>query len=259
MAVTADHIRTTLHSYLEEHPEEKPGLAIALELLDAGADLSSRKEFRGHATAGAILVGPDGRILHIHHLATGKWLLPGGHLESTDTSLGEAARRELTEETGILADSVSPVGDSPSTSTSIRSMPTPPRPSRTTSTSTSGFCSAPKPKSADSRPKRSSTPPGASSTASATYTCDAGSPRFFADTDRQSPRHSGSGPGPRRFRSPVRARGRGRELVPRWSGCVTLRACRHPAVCAPSAPERSPLSAAASPAMTRPDGGRCWS
>ncbi|MFI2257790.1 NUDIX hydrolase [Streptomyces tubercidicus] len=113
MAVTADHIRTTLHSYLEEHPEEKPGLAIALELLDAGADLSSRKEFRGHATAGAILVGPDGRILHIHHLATGKWLLPGGHLESTDTSLGEAARRELTEETGILADSVSPVGYSP--------------------------------------------------------------------------------------------------------------------------------------------------
>ncbi|MFI2184805.1 NUDIX hydrolase [Streptomyces sioyaensis] len=113
MAITADHIRTTLNSYLDEHPEGKSGLAIALDLLDAGADLSSRKEFRGHATAGAILVGPDGRILHIHHLATGKWLLPGGHLESTDSSLLEAARRELAEETGILADTVTPAGDAP--------------------------------------------------------------------------------------------------------------------------------------------------
>lgn len=113
MAITADHIRATVNSYLDEHPEEKSRLAIALDLLDSGADLSSRKEFRGHATAGAILVRPDGRILHIHHLATGKWLLPGGHLESADTSLEEAARRELTEETGISADSVSPAGDSP--------------------------------------------------------------------------------------------------------------------------------------------------
>ncbi|MGW2919918.1 NUDIX hydrolase [Streptomyces angustmyceticus] len=113
MAITADHIRTTLHSYLEEHPEEKPGLALALELLDAGADLASRKEFRGHATAGAILVGPDGRILHVHHLATGKWLLPGGHLEPADTHLMEAARRELAEETGILAEAVAPASDLP--------------------------------------------------------------------------------------------------------------------------------------------------
>ncbi|MEJ8650171.1 NUDIX domain-containing protein [Streptomyces sp. MS1.AVA.3] len=113
MAITTDHIRTTLHSYVEEHPEEKPGLAIALELLDAGADLASRKEFRGHATAGAILVGPDGRVLHIHHLATGKWLLPGGHLESADTNLMEAARRELAEETGILAEAVTPASSIP--------------------------------------------------------------------------------------------------------------------------------------------------
>ncbi|OMI33702.1 NUDIX hydrolase [Streptomyces sparsogenes DSM 40356] len=113
MAITADHIRTTLTAYLDRHPEEKPGLAPALDLLDAGADLTSRKEFRGHATAGTILADPNGRILHIHHLATGKWLLPGGHLESDDTTLLDAARRELTEETGIPADTVTPVGEGP--------------------------------------------------------------------------------------------------------------------------------------------------
>ncbi|MFF8788241.1 NUDIX hydrolase [Streptomyces sp. NPDC015125] len=113
LPITEAHIRTTLTAYLDEHPEEKPDLAPALCLLDTGADLASRSEFSGHATAGAILARPDGRILHIHHLATGKWLLPGGHLESLDQSLLEAALRELAEETGISADTVTPASDSP--------------------------------------------------------------------------------------------------------------------------------------------------
>ncbi|MCQ4081963.1 NUDIX domain-containing protein [Streptomyces sp. RB6PN25] len=113
MAITADHIRTTLGDYLDEHPEEKDSLAPVVELLDAGADLTSRKEFRGHATAGAILAGPDGRILHIHHLALDKWLLPGGHLEPQDETLLDAARRELTEETGIPTETVTPISDRP--------------------------------------------------------------------------------------------------------------------------------------------------
>ncbi|MEC4020031.1 NUDIX hydrolase [Streptomyces sp. H27-D2] len=113
MAITADHIRSTLTAYLDEHPEEKPELAFALDLLDTGADLTTRSEFRGHATAGAVLVGPDGRILHIHHLAMAKWLLPGGHLETSDETLLDAALRELTEETGIPADTVTPMSEKP--------------------------------------------------------------------------------------------------------------------------------------------------
>ncbi|MGW2508262.1 NUDIX hydrolase [Streptomyces scopuliridis] len=113
MAITADHIRTTLTDYLGRHPEEKRDLAPVLDLLDAGADLTIRSEFRGHATAGAILAGPDGRILHIHHITTGKWLLPGGHLETTDNTLLDAALRELAEETGILPDTVTSLGVSP--------------------------------------------------------------------------------------------------------------------------------------------------
>lgn len=113
LAITADHIRTTLHGYLDEHPDEKPTLAPVLDLLHEGVNLTSRKEFRGHATAGAILACPDSRILHIHHLALDKWLLPGGHLEAQDDTLLDAALRELTEETGIPADAVTAVADRP--------------------------------------------------------------------------------------------------------------------------------------------------
>ncbi|MCX4665626.1 NUDIX domain-containing protein [Streptomyces sp. NBC_01381] len=113
MPVTAAHVRTMLNDYLDARPDEKPLLAPLTELLDAEADVTSRKEFRGHVTAGAILADPDGRILHIRHRALNRWLLPGGHLESEDTGLLTAAQRELTEETGIPASVVTPAGHLP--------------------------------------------------------------------------------------------------------------------------------------------------
>ncbi|GLV77857.1 NUDIX hydrolase [Streptomyces hygroscopicus] len=111
--ITADHIRTTIAAYLDEHPEDKRELGVVLGLLDDGDDLTSRKTLPGHVTAGAILVGPDGRILHILHNATQKWLLPGGHLEASDHTLLQAAGRELTEETGIPSHVVTPHGEVP--------------------------------------------------------------------------------------------------------------------------------------------------
>lgn len=83
------------------------------ELLHTKADLTSRKEFRGHVTAGAILADADGRILHIRHRALNRWLLPGGHLETEDTGLLAAAQRELTEETGIPSTVVTPASHLP--------------------------------------------------------------------------------------------------------------------------------------------------
>jgi 8-oxo-dGTP pyrophosphatase MutT (NUDIX family) len=113
MTITARHIRDTLTCYLAAHPDEATALTPVLDLLDAGAGIATRKEFRGHATAGAVLVNDLGLILHVHHRALGAWLLPGGHLEDTDETLLGAALRELSEETGIPADSVTPMGEGP--------------------------------------------------------------------------------------------------------------------------------------------------
>lgn len=113
MAITADHIRTTITTYLDEHPEDKRELDVVLRLIDDGNDLADRKTLPGHVTAGAILVGPDNRVLRILHNATQKWLLPGGHLELSDHTLPQAAGRELAEETGIPPHVVTQRGEIP--------------------------------------------------------------------------------------------------------------------------------------------------
>ncbi|MGW3176705.1 NUDIX hydrolase [Streptomyces sp. NPDC001153] len=66
-----------------------------------------------HVTVGALLVREDSEILLIEHLAYGITLQPGGHLEPTDTTLIDAAVRELTEETGIDPSQVAPVSPTP--------------------------------------------------------------------------------------------------------------------------------------------------
>ena len=108
MPITPQHIRTTITAYLDRYPEDKREIDIVQGLLDNGDDLTSRKSLPGHVTAGAILVGRDGRVLHILHNATGKWLLPGGHIEPSDDTLLQAACRELAEETGIPPSVVAP-------------------------------------------------------------------------------------------------------------------------------------------------------
>ncbi|MFJ2722763.1 NUDIX domain-containing protein [Streptomyces sp. NPDC087437] len=144
MSISHEHIRSTVNGYLDAHPEDKAELAVTLDLLDDGAELTSRKEIRGHATAGAVLINEEGLVLHIHHLALDKWLLPGGHLEEQDTTLLEAALRELTEETGVRPEIVASVGDLP---VHIDIHPIPandaPRTSPRTDTSTSGTSSGP--------------------------------------------------------------------------------------------------------------------
>jgi 8-oxo-dGTP pyrophosphatase MutT (NUDIX family) len=106
MAITNGHIRETVGSYLDVHPQDKVDLVPLLTLLDEEAELNSRKEFRGHVTAGAVLTDGNGQVLLIHHRALSQWLLPGGHTEPEDTTLQGAALRELTEETGIPVDAI---------------------------------------------------------------------------------------------------------------------------------------------------------
>lgn len=103
MPITPDHIRETVTEYIDANPAEKAELVVVLERLDQGEDLTSRKTFPLHVTAGAVLINDSGDVLFIRHNALGKYLTPGGHLEAEDGNLMGAALRELTEETGIRA------------------------------------------------------------------------------------------------------------------------------------------------------------
>jgi 8-oxo-dGTP pyrophosphatase MutT (NUDIX family) len=78
-----------------------------LDLLRAGGVALERTAFTpGHVTASAIVLSRDGaRVLLVYHPRLGRWLQPGGHLESGDTSVVRAATREVLEETGVPVDS----------------------------------------------------------------------------------------------------------------------------------------------------------
>lgn len=112
MAITPDHIRTILAAYADAYPDDKDALSPVFAALDRDDDPTSRTTSPLHVTAGAVLVDDDGDVLLIHHNATGKWLTPGGHLETDDTELMGAALRELAEETGLSA-GVHLVGETP--------------------------------------------------------------------------------------------------------------------------------------------------
>ena len=84
----------------------------AVDLLDADQPPWHRSAFEpGHFTASGFVASPDGgSLLLIHHGKLGRWLQPGGHFESIDTSVEDAARREVVEETGV--DGLSRIGSS---------------------------------------------------------------------------------------------------------------------------------------------------
>jgi 8-oxo-dGTP pyrophosphatase MutT (NUDIX family) len=75
---------------------------LTLLLLDCAPDPFSRAHFTpGHITCTGLVLAPDGeRLLLVHHRRLDRWLLPGGHVESGDAEIWDAARREVIEETG---------------------------------------------------------------------------------------------------------------------------------------------------------------
>ena len=109
MRISAEEIRRTIDRYLGQFPNEREDLWRLVRAIAEGTALASREEFRGHLTAGAVVVDPLWRVLHVKHRALDRWLMPGGHVEPQDRSMIAGALRELHEETGITAAALEPV------------------------------------------------------------------------------------------------------------------------------------------------------
>ncbi|WP_055483759.1 NUDIX domain-containing protein [Sphaerimonospora mesophila] len=113
MAISDSDISIVLSAYLEHYPDEAALLSEPARLLSQGRDFASRRNFPMHVTASALLVRDAAEILLVEHRAYGITLQPGGHLEPTDTTLIDAAVRELAEETGVDPGKVFPASQTP--------------------------------------------------------------------------------------------------------------------------------------------------
>ena len=83
--------------------EEEKSRELILALLEFTDAPFSRDQFHpGHITCTAVVLHPNGRqFLLMHHHRHQRWLLPGGHVEESDVTLGDTARREAIEETAV--------------------------------------------------------------------------------------------------------------------------------------------------------------
>lgn len=88
-----------------EGSDDESSLLVAIETLAVRRPMWMRTEFApGHFTASGFVSSPDATsLMLIQHASLGRWLQPGGHIESGDRTVDDAARREIAEETGIVS------------------------------------------------------------------------------------------------------------------------------------------------------------
>ncbi|WP_179200475.1 NUDIX hydrolase [Streptomyces reticuliscabiei] len=101
MGIPAPHIQDVVTAYLCRHPEEQELLRPLLDRIEAGHDLTRRTEFGGHVTTSGVVVNDADEVLLVLHRASGRRIQPGGHCEPSDSTLSDAVRREIAEETGV--------------------------------------------------------------------------------------------------------------------------------------------------------------
>jgi 8-oxo-dGTP pyrophosphatase MutT (NUDIX family) len=92
-------------------PEEGKSLELILVLLESTEAPFSRDQFHpGHITCTAVVLHPNGhQFLLMQHHRHRRWLLPGGHVEESDVTLSDTARREAAEETAVVIAHSGPV------------------------------------------------------------------------------------------------------------------------------------------------------
>jgi 8-oxo-dGTP pyrophosphatase MutT (NUDIX family) len=111
--IAVQQIRAAVGAYLDRYPGDVGRIMALIDALKNPGDLVSRATFTGHVTCSAIVLDPAAHVLHIRHNALNTWLCPGGHLDPADSSLAEAALRELSEETGIDIHALTIVDETP--------------------------------------------------------------------------------------------------------------------------------------------------
>lgn len=90
--------------YLKKFPDEKDRLSILKSYLKKNNSKSriDWNNINGHITVGVfVYCKKKDKFLVLYHKDLKMYLYPGGHVDSNDSSLVAAAKRELIEETGI--------------------------------------------------------------------------------------------------------------------------------------------------------------
>jgi 8-oxo-dGTP pyrophosphatase MutT (NUDIX family) len=105
-----DDALATLRGWDAPTAEQETLRAAYVAHLDRHPDGTARSCFPDHLTAGTLVLSGDGRevLLNLHGKAR-RWFAFGGHVEATDATLADAARREAAEESGLADFALDPV------------------------------------------------------------------------------------------------------------------------------------------------------
>ncbi len=113
MGIDRRRLASILRGLQPEDESELQSLQRTQVLLANGDRQFDRSMLPGHITASAfVFTSPPHYVLLIQHPTLSRWLQPGGHIETADGSVLQAAIREVHEETG-LAGLLSPLGEAP--------------------------------------------------------------------------------------------------------------------------------------------------
>lgn len=129
-----DSLDQIVDRYLALHPDERRKLERLRHLLATTADARARiarRNFVGHVTASGFVVDQTRKTLAlVYHKGLAMYVQPGGHLEPTDNTPLDGARREIREEIGLTALTYLPVTTDPLVPVDIDSHYIPPNPSK---------------------------------------------------------------------------------------------------------------------------------
>jgi 8-oxo-dGTP pyrophosphatase MutT (NUDIX family) len=107
------NLEPLLRAYVAASEREEADRNAMLRLFGELEHPTSRDQPRAHFTASAFVVDAECALTClVEHVKLGRLLQPGGHIESSDSSLEAAALREAREETGLELD-LHPVASRP--------------------------------------------------------------------------------------------------------------------------------------------------